>query len=97
LGVFGTGLTFLLNLSIIRDVGATVASTVAYVMPIFSTLLGVVALGEPLAWYEPLGAAIIIAGAVLAQPRNSAAPTSRALSFPRSMRRSPARSRTSGW
>jgi drug/metabolite transporter (DMT)-like permease len=66
LGVFGTGLTFLLNLSIIRDVGATVASTVAYVMPIFSTLLGVMALGEPLTWYEPLGAAIIIAGAVLA-------------------------------
>ena len=63
LGVFGTGLTFLLNLSIIRDVGATVASTVAYVMPIFSTLLGVLALGEPLTWYEPLGAAIIIAGA----------------------------------
>ncbi len=50
LGVFGTGLTFLLNLSIIRDVGATVASTVAYVMPIFSTLLGVIALGEPLTW-----------------------------------------------
>ena len=97
LGVFGTGLTFLLNLSIIRDVGATVASTVAYVMPIFSTLLGVVALGEPLAWYEPLGAAIIIAGAVLAQSRNRAAPTSGALSLPRSMRRSPARSRTSGW
>ena len=71
LGVFGTGLTFLLNLSIIRDVGATVASTVAYVMPIFSTLLGVLALGEPLTWYEPLGAAIIIAGAVLAQSRRA--------------------------
>jgi drug/metabolite transporter (DMT)-like permease len=28
--------------------------------------LGVLALGEPLTWYEPLGAAIIIAGAVLA-------------------------------
>ena len=62
LGVFGTGLTFLLNLSIIRDVGATVASTVAYVMPIFSTLLGVLALGEPLTWYEPVGAAIIVFG-----------------------------------
>lgn len=98
LGVFGTGLTFLLNLSIIRDVGATVASTVAYVMPIFSTLLGVLALGEPLTWYEPLGAAIIIAGAVLAQSRRDrAAPAQRSFTARRSTRRSPARSRTSGW
>jgi drug/metabolite transporter (DMT)-like permease len=67
LGVFGTGLTFLLNYSIIRDVGATVASTVTYVMPIVSTFLGVVALGEPLRWYEPVGAAVVIVGAMLAQ------------------------------
>ena len=70
LGVIGTGLTFLLNYSLIRDVGATVTSTVAYVMPIVSTVLGVVALGEPLSWYLPLGAAIVIAGAVLAQSRD---------------------------
>ena len=70
LGVIGTGLTFLLNYSLSRDVGATVTSTVAYVMPIVSTVLGVVALGEPLSWYLPLGAAIVIAGAVLAQSRD---------------------------
>jgi drug/metabolite transporter (DMT)-like permease len=80
--VIGTGFTFLLNYSLIRDVGATVTSTVAYVMPIVSTVLGVVALGEPLTWYQPVGAAIIVAGA--------------ALSAPRSTSRSPARSRTSG-
>ena len=65
LGVFGTGLTFVLNYSLVRDVGATVTSTVAYVMPIVSTLLGIVALGEPLRWYEPVGAAVIILGAAL--------------------------------
>jgi drug/metabolite transporter (DMT)-like permease len=92
LGVFGTGLTFVLNYSIIRDVGATVASTVAYVMPIVSTALGVIALGEPLRWYEPVGAAVIVAGAVLAQEQ----PARRALSVPRSTRRSPVRSRTTG-
>jgi drug/metabolite transporter (DMT)-like permease len=70
LGVFGTGLTFVLNYSIIRDVGATIASTVAYVMPIVSTALGVIALGEPLRWYEPVGAAVIVLGAFLAQPRD---------------------------
>lgn len=69
LGVVGTGLTFMLNYSLIRDVGATVTSTVAYVMPIVSTVLGVVALGEPLTWYEPVGAAIVVWGAVLAQSR----------------------------
>jgi drug/metabolite transporter (DMT)-like permease len=72
LGAIGTGLTFLLNYSLIRDVGATVTSTVAYVMPIVSTVLGIVALGEPLAWYQPVGAVIIIAGAVLAQSRTPA-------------------------
>jgi drug/metabolite transporter (DMT)-like permease len=96
LGVFGTGLTFVLNYSIIRDVGATVASTVAYVMPIVSTALGVVALGEPLRWYEPVGAAIIVVGAVLAQPRGRPAPATRTLNARRSTRRSPVRSRTSG-
>jgi drug/metabolite transporter (DMT)-like permease len=67
LGVFGTGLTFVLNYSLIRDVGATVTSTVAYAIPIVSTLLGILALGEPLRWYEPVGAAVIVVGAVLTQ------------------------------
>jgi len=67
LGAFGTGLTFLLNYSLIRDVGATVTSTVAYVMPIVSTVLGIAFLSEPLGWYEPVGAAIIVVGAILAQ------------------------------
>ena len=70
LGVIGTGLTFMLNYSLIRDVGPTVTSTVAYVIPIVSTVLGVVALGEPVGWYEPVGAAIIVLGAVLAQSRD---------------------------
>lgn len=82
LGVIGTGLTFVLNYSLIREVGATVTSTVTYVIPIVSTLLGVVALGEPLSWNQPAGAAVIVAGA--------------ALTAPRSTRRSPVRSRTSG-
>jgi drug/metabolite transporter (DMT)-like permease len=73
LGVFGTAFTFVLNYSLVRDVGATVTSTVAYAIPIVSTLLGIVALGEPLRWYEPIGAAIIVAGAVLAQSRDGPA------------------------
>jgi drug/metabolite transporter (DMT)-like permease len=66
LGVFGTGLTFVLNYSLIRDVGAGVTSTVAYAMPIVSTLLGVLALGEPVSWNQPIGAAVIVLGAIMA-------------------------------
>ena len=97
LGVFGTGLTFVLNYSLIRDVGATSTATVAYVIPIVSTLLGILALGEPLRWYQPVGAAVIVLGAVLAQSRNRpGAQAARSISAPRSTRRSPVRSRTTG-
>jgi drug/metabolite transporter (DMT)-like permease len=82
LGAIGTGLTFLLNYSLIRDVGATITSVVTYVIPIVSTVLGVVALGEPLLFNQPVGAAVIVVGA--------------ALTAPRSTRRSPVRSRTTG-
>jgi drug/metabolite transporter (DMT)-like permease len=95
LGVFATGLTFVLNYSLVRDVGATVTSTVAYVIPIVSTVLGIVALGEPLRWYEPVGAVIIVLGAGLAQAGERPAPA-RTFSAPRSTSRSPARSRTTG-
>ena len=54
LGVFGTGLTFVLNYSLIRDVGATVTSTVTYAIPIVSTLAGVLVLGRAAA-LEPAG------------------------------------------
>lgn len=96
LGVFGTGLTFVLNYSLIRDVGATVTSTVAYTIPVVSTALGVIALGEPLRWYEPVGAAVVVLGAVMAQARELVAPRRRAFSARRSTRHSPARSRTTG-
>ncbi|HUY29379.1 MAG TPA: DMT family transporter [Acidimicrobiales bacterium] len=46
LGVFSTGIAYVLNFSLIRAAGATVASTVTYVMPVVSTLVAVVVLGE---------------------------------------------------
>ena len=41
-------------------------------IPIVSTLLGIIALGEPLRGYEPVGAAIIVIGAAPAQSRDRA-------------------------
>ena len=55
LGAAGTGAAYLLNYSIIRDAGATAASTVTYLVPVFATIAGVVFLGERLTWNEPGG------------------------------------------
>ena len=56
--------------------GATVASTVTYFIPIVSIAIGVIGLGEQLAWNAPVGAAVIVAGALLSrtqpEPRVSA-------------------------
>jgi drug/metabolite transporter (DMT)-like permease len=69
LGVFGTGIAYILNYGLIRDAGATLASTVTYVVPLFSTVEGALVLGEPLAWYELLGALIVMLGVALSQGR----------------------------
>jgi len=67
LGALGTGVAYVLQYELIRRAGATLASTVTYCLPVVSIGLGVVALGEHLAWNAPVGAAIIIVGAVLSR------------------------------
>ena len=66
LGALGTGLAFALNYRVIALVGAAVSASVTYLVTIFATLLGVTVLGEPLHWYEPVGAAVILAGVAVA-------------------------------
>jgi drug/metabolite transporter (DMT)-like permease len=72
LGALGTGIAYLLNYAVIRAAGITVASTVTYVVPLFSTVLGVAVLSEPLHWNAPVGGAIVLLGAALAQNRHRA-------------------------
>jgi drug/metabolite transporter (DMT)-like permease len=69
LGVLGTGIAYILNYGLIRETGATIASTVTYLIPLFSTVVGVVVLAEPLTWYEPIGALVVIAGVAISQGR----------------------------
>lgn len=69
LGVLGTGIAYILNYGLIRDAGATVASTVTYIIPLFATVEGGIVLREPLTWYEPIGAAIVILGVAASQGR----------------------------
>lgn len=70
-GAAGTGVAYILNYTIVRDAGALVASTVTYVIPIFSTVAGVALLGERLTAGNVVGAPLIVAGAALAQQRCS--------------------------
>ena len=67
LGMLGTGIAYVLNYAVVRAAGATVASTVTYLIPVFSTVLGVVVLGEQLSWNQPAGAAILLAGIAISQ------------------------------
>jgi drug/metabolite transporter (DMT)-like permease len=67
LGALGTGIAYVLNWSILRDVGATAATMVTYALPVVAVVAGVVFLGESLTWNEPVGAAIIVLGALLTQ------------------------------
>jgi drug/metabolite transporter (DMT)-like permease len=62
LGAFGSGVAYILFFKLIREAGATTATTVTYLIPIFSTILGVAVLGEVLTWNEPVGAVIVLAG-----------------------------------
>jgi drug/metabolite transporter (DMT)-like permease len=78
LGALGTGVAYLLQYGLIREAGATVASMITYFIPVVSILIGVILLGERLAWNVPVGAAIIVSGAFLARGA-TATPSSLAL------------------
>ena len=65
----GTGLAFVINVGNIRLVGATTASMMTYIVPVFATLLGLLVLGERLEWFQPVGALIVLLGVAVAQFR----------------------------
>ncbi|MFD6100890.1 DMT family transporter [Nocardiopsis flavescens] len=67
LGVLGTGVAYVLQYAVLREAGATVATTVTYVAPVVSIAAGIVLMGETLVWNQPLGALVIIVGAALCQ------------------------------
>jgi drug/metabolite transporter (DMT)-like permease len=65
LGVVGTGLAYMLQFDVVRGAGATVSTTVTYLIPVVSVLLGVVVLHERLAWPQLLGAGTVLVSAVV--------------------------------
>jgi drug/metabolite transporter (DMT)-like permease len=71
LGVLGTGLAYVWNTNIVAGWGATNASTVTYLTPLFGVVAGTVVLAERLSWNEPVGAVIVIIGIAVSQGRLS--------------------------
>ena len=69
LGVFGSGFAYIWNFKIMEAVGSAIASTVTYVTPVVAVIVGIIFLGEKVAWYEPVGAAIVLLGAAIGQQR----------------------------
>lgn len=67
LGCLGSGLAYVLNFVIISRSDATTASTVTYVITLVAVLSGAIVLGEHITWNEPVGAALVILGAAVAQ------------------------------
>ncbi|MGA8296503.1 MAG: DMT family transporter [Acidimicrobiales bacterium] len=67
LGIMCTGIAYLISYSIVRVAGATSTSLVTFLIPIFSTIFGAAILSEALAWYEPVGALVVLIGVALVQ------------------------------
>lgn len=66
LGLIGSGVAYLFFFRIVRAWGATRTTMVTYVIPVVGIVLGVLLLGESLHPLEVAGAALVIAGVVLA-------------------------------
>lgn len=65
LGIVGTGTAYMLQFDVVRAAGATVSTTVTYLIPVVSVVLSVLLLRERLAWPQLVGAAIVLASAVV--------------------------------
>jgi drug/metabolite transporter (DMT)-like permease len=69
LGIIGTGLAYVLNYQIITIEGATVASTVTYLLPVIAIVLGVLVLNESVTVTVLGGIALVLAGVALTRYR----------------------------
>jgi drug/metabolite transporter (DMT)-like permease len=69
LGIVGTGFAYVLNYQIITSEGATVASTVTYLLPVVAIGLGVLVLSESVTGIVLGGIALVLAGVALTRRR----------------------------
>nr|WP_232327954.1 DMT family transporter [Kibdelosporangium sp. MJ126-NF4] len=94
MGALGTGVAYQLNFTVIRAAGSTVASTVTYITPLFSTALGAVFLAEPVGPNTIAGATLIILGVLLSRSGSAVGQRRRQVDSPeRVVARPPGRAR----
>jgi drug/metabolite transporter (DMT)-like permease len=74
LGVFGTGVAFVIFYTLITTIGPAKASIVAYVAPVFAIVYGVTLLGESFTAGTAAGVALILLGSWLAAGEKKARP-----------------------
>jgi len=67
LGGLGSGIAYVLNTRIVIVAGSSVASSVTYITPLFAVVAGFLVLGESIAWYQPVGGAIVLLGVAISQ------------------------------
>lgn len=65
LGIVGTGMAYILQFDVVRGAGPVIGSTITYLIPIVSVLLGVLVLGEALGVWELVGFVIVLAAAAV--------------------------------
>ena len=73
LGILGTGVAYVLNYQIITSEGATIASTVTYLLPVVAIVLGVLFLNESVTAIVLGGIALVLAGVALTRRRTERA------------------------
>jgi drug/metabolite transporter (DMT)-like permease len=74
LGVFGSGLAFVMAFYLIHEIGPTRTTMVTYLFPLGGVILGVLFLDEQLTWQLVTGAVLIVASLAVAnwQPAKGA-------------------------
>lgn len=71
LGIFGSGFAYLWNFRVMELAGSAISSSVTYLTPVVAVIVGIIYLGEKISWNEPVGAAVVLLGAAIAQERIS--------------------------
>jgi drug/metabolite transporter (DMT)-like permease len=75
LGIFGTGITLALFVTLVAAEGPSRAASVVYLLPIVALSLGAIALDEPVTPRVVTGTCLVLAGVALARQRDSLART----------------------
>lgn len=69
LGIFGSGFAYIWNFTVTAAAGSAIGSTVTYITPVVAVIVGWLYLNEEIVWHEPVGALVVIIGALLSQGR----------------------------